>query len=763
MLQGRVLCRISLLIILIIALSTYAPWDFLGVYDKAKVAETYLQEQEKVLATGYVYHKEIKNDKVLYYVKNASVTSGSGNLSKTSFIFKFDSDEIPTFCKLNIQGKVKHFSKATNEGAFDMKDYYNSLGLYFELTEVFDYSYKASEISQFDLTYKLRKKLAGVYSRFLPGEEAGFLSSVVIGEKGSLDMTLKTLFQNVGIAHVLAVSGLHVSVVCMGIYSLLRRRGISFRFSALLAGVIAIFYGFLTGGSISSVRAIGMFLIFLGAQVIGESYDMLTSLAMLADYLLLQEPLYIKNVSFIFSFGAVIAIFYFVLPLVNVYTNYCRCRLHSKKSDEGFINKKVSCKRRLVEYIVSSFIFSFGIFVAMLPLVTQLFYQTPLYGVLLNLIVLPLMPVLLGVGIFAGILGLAFLPVGGLLLVPCHFIIYFYEILSDMAYRLPVSTVIVGKRNWLLVACYYIILGNIIYGFQRLNAKKLFQYKRKILGLLTGFFLLSALWLIPSKGDFEIDFIDVGQGDGIYINSGDGAHFFIDGGSTSSDSVGQYTMLPFLKYKGIGSIDYWFVSHMDLDHVSGVLELLEQGYRIKNIVLSSEIPAGETLDELLRLAKLNKTNIIYMSQGESCGTRHLSFQCVYPYPGMTSDDVNDLSLCLLMKYDYDLDGKADYSGFFGGDIAVEQEQAIASSGAVGHVDLLKVSHHGSRFSSDSTFLEALSPDIAVISCSKVNRYGHPSNEAIERLKAFTNLIYYTMDSGRIRITKEGIDLFIPEK
>lgn len=759
MLQGRVLCRISLLIILIIALSTYAPWDFLGVYDKAKVAETYLQEQEKVLATGYVYHKEIKNDKVLYYAKNASVTSGSGNLSKTSFIFKFDSDEIPTFCKLNIQGKVKHFSKATNEGAFDMKDYYNSLGLYFELAEISDYSYKASEISQFDLTYKLRKKLAGVYSRFLPGEEAGFLSSVVIGEKGSLDMTLKTLFQNVGIAHILAVSGLHVSVVCMGIYSLLRRRGISFRFSALLAGVIAIFYGFLTGGSISSVRAIGMFLIFLGAQVTGESYDMLTSLAVLADYLLLQEPLYIKNVSFIFSFGAVITIFYFVLPLVNVYTNYCRCRLRSKKSDEGFINNKVSCKRRLVEYIVSSFIFSFGMFVAMLPLVTQLFYQTPLYGVLLNLIVLPLMPVLLGVGIFAGILGLAFLPVGGLLLVPCHFIIYFYEILSDMAYRLPVSTVIVGKRNWFLVACYYIILGSIIYVFQRCNAIKLFQYKRKIIGLLTGFFLISALWLIPYKGVFEIDFVDVGQGDGIYINSGDGVHFFIDGGSTSSDSVGQYTMLPFLKYKGIGSIDYWFVSHMDLDHVSGVLELLEQGYRIKNIVLSSEIPAGGTLDELLRLAKLNKTNVIYMSQGESCGTRHLSFQCVFPYPGMTSDDVNDLSLCLLMKYDYDRDGKADYSGFFGGDIAAEQEQAIASSGTTGHVDLLKVSHHGSRFSSDSTFLEVLSPDIAVISCSKVNRYGHPSVEAIERLKAFTNHIYYTMDSGRIRITKDGIDLY----
>ena len=93
-LQGRVLCKISLLIILIIALSAYSPWDFLGLYDKARVADTVLKEQEHVDAIGYVYHKEIKNDKVLYYVKNASITSGSETLSKTSFIFKSDSDEI---------------------------------------------------------------------------------------------------------------------------------------------------------------------------------------------------------------------------------------------------------------------------------------------------------------------------------------------------------------------------------------------------------------------------------------------------------------------------------------------------------------------------------------------------------------------------------------------------------------------------------------------------------------------------------------------
>ncbi len=759
-LQGRVLCKISLLIILLIALSAYSPWDFLGLYDKAYVADTVLEEQEHIKATGYVYHKEIKNNKVLYYVKNASITSRSETLSKTSFIFKLDSDEIPNFCKLNIDGKVQHFSVATNEGTFDMAKYYNSLGLYFEITDIEGYSFTAGYLKRLDIPFKLRKQIAYVYSSCLPAEEAGFLASVVVGEKGALDMSLKNLFQNVGIAHILAVSGLHVSVICMGVYSFFRKRRANFTISGIFAGSISIVYGFLTGGSISSIRAIGMFLVYLGAQILGESYDMLTSLSLLGLILLLQEPLYITNSSFIFSFGAVLSIALFVLPVNNVYTNYCRIRFHGLKPKDSFYAKKVSMHRKLFEYLINSLIFSFSMFVGMLPIVTGLFYQTPILGVVLNLLILPLMPFLLGIGLVAGLMGAFWLPGSSLFLLPCHFIIYFYEMISDIAYKTPHSTVIVGKRGIFAIFLYYCVLALITVYTKKKDKNSLILLKRKLYIIMGSFLFLSLIWLIPGKGGFEIDALDVGQGDGIYINSGDGTKFFIDGGSTSSDAVGQYTMLPFLKYKGVRSIDYWFLTHMDLDHVSGVIELLEMGYDIKNIVLSSEIPDGVTLSKLKGLAEANGTQIIYMSQGTICGTKHLSFTCIYPYEGMTSDDVNDLSLCLLMKYDKNLDKVADYAAFFGGDIAAAQEQAIAESGYVNHVDLLKVSHHGSRYSSDSSFLQALSPDAAIISCSKKNRYGHPSDEAIKRIEEVTDDIYYTMNSGQIKITLDGIETYL---
>ena len=718
MLQGRVLCKISLLIILIISISAYTPWDFLGVYDKAEAAGTFLNEGKRISAEGYVYHKEIKQDKVLYYVKNASVKTGSGTLSKTSFIFKSDSDKIPNFCKLNIDGTVKHFQKARNAGAFDMESYYQSKGLYFQLEEIGAYSFNCNAVVKADIFYRLRKAVSSVYEQTLSGEEPGFLSSVVMGDRSELDENLKTIFSDMGIAHILAVSGLHVSVICMALYKLLRKGGLGFILGGIIAGTVAVSYGILTGGSVSAIRAIGMFLIYLFSQIVGESYDLSTAMAVLADFLLIENPLYIKDSSFIFSFGAVLAIFYVAIPL----------------SDMG----QTCIKNKMLNYLSKSLLFSTGIFVGMLPIVTEMYNQTPLYSVVLNIVLLPMMPILLITGLLGGIIGLFCMPAARIILLICHLIIYFYEFISSLVSRLPFATVIVGHHTMIAVIVYYVILLAVV----SLRRKRKKNRWSKFFKYMVIVFTMT-IWLLPSKGSFEIDILDVGQGDGIYINSGEGTRFFIDGGSSSVDELGKYTLLPFLKYKGATSIDYWFISHCDLDHISGLLELLEAGYPVDNIVLSSQIPEGENLEMVLDLAGDNGTNIIYMNKGDACKTNKLSFTCLYPGADVITEDPNELSLCLLMEYT----GSEKYSAFFGGDISAEQERALVTSKSLNHVNLLKVSHHGSKYSSDEEFLKTLSPDVAVVSCGKINSYGHPSKEAIQRLEQWSDRIYYTMDSG----------------
>ena len=764
--MGRRLASISLLFILIIALSVYGPWDFLGAYTKLDLVYDNLSDGMHVNATGWIAGKEIKNDKTVYYVKDATISCENGTLNQNSFIFKSDSYKIPNKSKVNIEGTVSLFTSARNEGGFDMKSYYSSLGYYFELKEPSVISVSCNSLFSKDSLFTLSERIMEVYRLCLPGEEAGFLASVTIGNKSELDPDLKSLFQLVGVAHVLAVSGLHVSVVCMSLYRIFRKRGLSFLIAGCMSAAVAVMYGALTGGSISAVRAIGMFLIYLLADITGESYDSITALAVMAVMLLLENPLYIKNGSFIFSFSAILGIIFVAQPISKKYLEICNKKKRLRKSDNGvFVDEKLPLRIRIKEWITASLIFSFGITVAMLPIVIYMYYETPLYSILLNLLILPFMPILLGFGLTGGIVGLYMLPLAKIILGPCHILIYFIEACAYYFSKLPFSTIIAGRKHLVFSVVYYIIAFCIVqHRFRReidMNPRKeLAGLVKALVVQIILLFMMVALFLAPSKPKFEIDILDVGQGDGIYICCEDGLRFFIDGGSTSSDLIGKYTMLPFLKYKGASHIDYWFLSHMDLDHVAGVLELLESGYRIDNIVLSSEIPQGETLSELLTLAEINGTDIIYMSQGDICGTKHLTFECVFPTAGLTADDINALSLSLLMKYDRDADGKCEYSGFFGGDIGAEQEQIIAESTSIGHVKLLKVSHHGSRFSSDESFLAKLSPDIAVVSCAKVNRYGHPSPEAIERLENAAGKIYYTMDSGRVRINEQGVDEFV---
>jgi competence protein ComEC len=745
MFQGRRLCKISLLVVFIIALSAYSPKDFLGLYDKALAVERNLYDGMALSTTGTVSRKEIKNGKCIYQIRDTD------NL--ISFIIKSDSDNIPTYSKVSVSGYVRLFSVARNEGAFSEKDYYNSMDLYYEISNPKFNSIKTNWFTKGDFFFKLNKSMARVFEDNLPGEESGFLSSIVIGNKGNLLGDLKDLFTLVGVAHILAVSGLHVSVICMAFYKFLRKRSLSFLASGILAGTVAICYGLLTGGSISSIRAIGMFLISLLADILGEAYDALTALSFMAILLLLDNPLYVTNGSFIFTFSAILVINFVALPISSRYIVFTNQRQKSLKSDEGFGKEiKKPLLRRIEEYVVSSLIFSLCIYVGMLPIVTNMYYQTPVLSIFLNLFILPLMPVLLGLGLLAGIIGLFYMPLAVALLSICHVFIYLFELIANLFSKVPFSNVIVGHRSITCMAVYYLVLLILIH----------IVHFKKLLWVIVAISMTCATWFIPAFHSFEIDILDVGQGDGIFIDSGDGVTFFIDGGSTSSDAVGKYTLLPFLKYKGASSIDYWFVSHTDLDHVSGLIELLESGYAIHSIVFSADIPDGETLAQILSLAKENNTNVLYMKQGDSCGTKHLKLKCVYPFAGATSDDINALSLSLLLEFDKNKDGTPEFTGFFGGDLGANQERLIASSGLIGHVNLLKVSHHGSRFSSDSEFLEALSPDIAVISCAKKNMYGHPSAEAIERLEAETNNIYYTMNSGRIRFSNDGVDLFIKD-
>ena len=267
--------------------------------------------------------------------------------------------------------------------------------------------------------------------------------------------------------------------------------------------------------------------------------------------------------------------------------------------------------------------------------------------------------------------------------------------------------------------------------------------------------LLMFLSLFPVKtlsNQLTITMIDVGQGDGVFIQDPYGGTYLIDGGSSNVSAVGLYRMEPFLLSQGISKIDYVFLSHGDDDHFNGVIEMIENqrlGIAIDTLVLPSSEPDGESvLTELAKVALENHIRVVTIEKGQQIVNGQLEIRCLGPASNLVSRDRNDYSMVLSLRY-------GSFSMLFTGDIEEAGERALFINEDLSHHTILKVSHHGSRTSSAQFFLEEVNPRIALISAGQNNRFNHPSSEVVERIESFGTEIYLTSEVGAITVKTDG--------
>ena len=145
---------------------------------------------------------------------------------------------------------------------------------------------------------------------------------------------------------------------------------------------------------------------------------------------------------------------------------------------------------------------------------------------------------------------------------------------------------------------------------------------------------------------------------------------FIDGGSTDVKQVGKYRILPFLKAKGVSEISYWFVSHTDTDHVSGLKEVLVSGYRVEYLVFAKAVEKEAKTKELAELARSHGTKVVYMQAGDTVRSKRAAMRCLYPKASDKAEDVNDL--CLVLQFE-----EGDIRALFGGDISTDVEEQLS--------------------------------------------------------------------------------------
>lgn len=758
-----------------------------------------LEEGQSVRLAGKINRVEEKTNCFYYYLTDCSVEQSDHLMPCNDVLAYVSSDDYSVGQILILQGTISLFDEATNEGQFDSRAFYRSqkidFGVWVDSVERVE-----GKSDRFRVWLsRVRVELGIPLSRY--ADDDGVLSAMLLGDKTSLDSEIRSLYQKSGIAHVLAISGLHISLLGMALYRLLRHRcGLTYLWAGIVAASFLVAYTLMTGNAVSARRATGMLIVYLVADLLGRSYDMLSALSLIVILLLWENPFLVTNSGFQFSVAAVVGIGVgqgVLVPRVGSWKvvygrrkkqdDVVRCdeakcdvakrdaaKCDAAKCDAERIKMQnlVDWMKRRMDKCLPGMMISLSIQFFTLPLVAYYYYEIPVYAILLNIPVLALIPYVLGLAVFGSLTGqIAFLqPLSFALCRVCGWVLHGYRWLCDASLLLPGARMITGKPSEVRVVVYYGLLGAFYYvlwcGMKKkqrqmctkgAQAEKQEWIRRRFgFGLGLVLVLLLTFLFVRGKPEFELDILDVGQGDAIYLCASDGTNFMIDGGSTDVKKVGTYRILPFLKAKAIRKVDYWFVSHTDEDHISGLVEVMESGYAVGTLVLAEAQKEDEKAHRLAELAQKNGIRVCYMKAGDVLGTRKedvvnernraetFRIECLYPTNNNDSEDVNDR--CLVLYYEDE-----NFSAFFGGDISSEVEEQLVSAGKCRQTDVLKASHHGSKYSNSDVLLHALHPRLTIASAGKKNRYGHPSPEAIARVGESGSAFYSTIDYGRIRV------------
>ncbi len=666
--------------------------------------------------------------------------------------------------ELVVSGEPDFWEPASNPGQFDAQSYYFSQNTLCTLFDAKILGVTQGGMSLARFLCIVRQRLGEVYETILGEHQAEVMEAVCLGERSLLPQEWKQLYQEGGISHILAISGLHISLVGMCLYRLFRRLCAPFGVCCAVSGTAVALYVLMSGASVSALRALIMFAFWLGAQLWGRKNDMPTAIAAAAALLLLIDVRNLTQSSFLLSFGAVLSIALLVPCLEGVF---------------GAANG-----------LPALFLPGFGIWLGTLPVTLYFFYQAVPWSILINLAVLPLMSLLMAYGLVAGMIGLVSIPLGVFLAAPSHYLVGAFEFLCRLKEGLPLPLWVAGRPALWRSALYYGILlatgiaSRLLMRKKRdpVNRQRKTDIRKIVLCVLWTFcsVLCVGLMLPRAQKTLAVICLDVGQGDAAVLRLPGGTSCLIDGGSSSESKLWQYRIGQAVKYYGIHTLDYIFLSHADEDHISGIEEYLQEyefgfagenihGITLKNLVLPPTAKPDD-FEKLRELAREKGIQLLCMDAGDAIGSdaaegglsgtignsvtengkdnAQWSIRCLAPAEDSLTGDRNEDSMVLMLQY-------GEFRMLFTGDLEGTAERQLASSGEKLSADVLKVGHHGSKNASSEEFLAQVSPQIAVISCAENNSYGHPAPETVERLEKAGSQIFQTPKCGAVMIESDG--------
>jgi competence protein ComEC len=684
---------------------------------------------DPVFDTGFYNTK-----RTVFLLKAKSVSDGaswnrvSGSVKVVSYAGPV---ELNFGDEIMLQGTLSEPLSLRNPGVFDYSKYLRLKGIYSAIKVDRDSAIKvvspAVGFSIEGLAYKLRRWARKAIDSSFDARDSGFLKSIIIGDRAELEEGINDDFIKTGTVHVLAISGLNVAFVaamCMAIFGILR---VPRKLNMVLVAVILIFYAFATGANPPIVRAVIMFAFFTVGYVIGRDSDPLNILSAAGLAILLYDPKTLFDAGFQLSFASIASMIIFA-PRITKWM--APKRLNASR----FLNKAAI-------FLTSGIAVSMAAWIGSFPLVAKYFNIVSPVSFIANLLIVPFLSVMTALSFMF----LAAQPIPfGLAKAIAGFLVLLdgalFKVNHFMA-SIPYASFRVAAPPLYLCAALYVTAMLAL-----LSRKKYFLFM-----VLVSLNL--AVWptVLQKPGRPEMTFLDVGQGDSVFIKTPSGENILIDGASGGDDErfdVGRSVIAPYLWNRGIFYIDAIIATHFHEDHIGGLLYILDN-FMVGCVIDNGTNPVDSKLyRRYIEIVKRKKIKRITIRAEDVIGPfGGMRFYVMNPDPGQGISDSNDNSLVLKLKY-------KDFGTLFCGDVKDSAIDRLQNYKDLLNSDIVKVPHHGGRLGEGakiSYFFKCVSATDAVISVGRYNRYNAPAKDTVDAILSSGAVIHETKDVGAVSV------------
>jgi competence protein ComEC len=595
----------------------------------------------------------------------------------------------------------------------------------------------------FHAIHNIRMECERNFDRVLTPRDAALIEGLCLGS--SLDMSPedREIFLNTGLIHLFSVSGLHTCMIALLLFYILRILGLRFTLVSFLTIGGIWFFAILTDLRIPVVRSAVMITCILGSHFLPgrkRPIEGISALSFVAFWALVFNPRALFQPDFLLSYLSVFAIFIF-LPFFKTHFLFQPA------------NTRISSRHFLVflnRYVLIPIFTVLSVQIVLFPILAHYYHRFSLISLIAGPVVIPVAFIALIFGIFHSVLEMtipAFAPSTAWIIAQ---LIHILRGLADFFSQIPFSAIPVKPLTWFGMGIYYACLlgGNWILEKKEWKPDRAIRFSIVFL-LLTAFLIWLPLLGTPGY-ELEVIFLDVGQGDAIYMEFPDGGNLLIDGGANAPRNMGKEVIAPFLENRGRDSIDAIILTHPDADHLGGLPFILDNFF-VDHVFEGDNKDSSELYrewDKKIRYWGIERKRVSRGDRIEGFEDAEVSIlNPPNPYPQEWNQ--NDRSVVVRIKKD-------GVIFLFTGDASSAAEVSMIQSGMDLKADIQKIGHHGSRDASEELFIRSVHPRISVISAGEGNRHGHPHKEVLERLSKYSEKIYRTDRHGAVTIRiKDG--------